>query len=163
MIVAIYPGSFDPITYGHIDIAQRASKIFDKVYVSLLINKEKKPLFTIEERLEMIKESLKHLSNVEICSYKGLLVDLAKEKQAKAIVRGLRAVSEYEHEIQIAHTNTILYDKTETLFLATDLKYSYLSSSMVKEIASFGGDIKNFVTPFVEKELIKKFDIINNN
>ena len=157
MTIAIYPGSFDPITYGHIDIAERASKIFDKVYVAVLINKEKNPLFSIDERLEMINESLKHLGNIETCSYRGLLVDLAKEKKAKAIIRGLRAVSEYEHEIQVAHTNKILNDEVETMFLTTDLKYSYLSSSLVKELVSFGGDIKHFVTPFVEEKLIQKY------
>ena len=159
--IAIYPGSFDPITYGHIDIAERSSKIFDKVFVALLNNKEKNPMFSIEERLDMIKTSLKHLSNIEVCSYTGLLVDLAKEKNAKIIIRGLRAVSEYEHEIQMAHTNTILNDEVETLFMTTDLKYSYLSSSLVKEVASFGGDITHFVPDFVEEKLKNKFVEIN--
>lgn len=159
MTIAVYPGSFDPITYGHIDIAERSSKIFDKVIVAVLINKEKNPLFNLDERLDMINESLKHLKNIEICSYRGLTVDLAKEKQAKIIIRGLRAVSEYEHEIQVAHTNKILNDDIETLFMTTDLKYSYLSSSVVKEAVSFGGDIKHFVTPYVEEKLIKKYEL----
>lgn len=159
MTVAVYPGSFDPITYGHIDIAERSAKIFDKLIVAVLINKEKNPLFSIDERLDMIKESLKHIKNVEICSYRGLSVELAKEKQARTIIRGLRAVSEYEHEIQVAHTNKILNDNVETLFMTTDLKYSYLSSSVVKEVASFGGDIKHFVTPYVEEKMIKKYEV----
>lgn len=159
MIIAVYPGSFDPITYGHIDIVERASKIFDKIVVAVLINKEKNPMFSLDERLDMINESLKHLKNIEICSYRGLLVDLAKEKQARTIIRGLRAVSEYEHEIQVAHTNKILNDNIETVFMTTELKYSYLSSSVVKEVASFGGDIKHFVTPYVEEKLIKKYEI----
>ena len=157
MTIAIYPGSFDPITFGHIDIAERASKIFDKVYVALLNNKEKNPMFSIDERLEMIDNSLKHLDNIEVCSFTGLLVDLAKEKNAKIIIRGLRAVSEYEHEIQMAHTNKILNEDIETLFITTDLKYSYLSSSLVKEVASFGGKIDKFVTNYVEEKLKNKF------
>lgn len=157
MTIAIYPGSFDPITFGHIDIAERSSKIFDKVYVAILVNKEKKPLFSVDERLDMINRSLNSIKNIEIISYNGLLVDLAKEKNAKVIVRGLRAVSEYEKEIQVAHINSILDENIETMFLTTDLKYSYLSSSVVKEVASFKGNLSKFVPPFVEEKLKQKF------
>lgn len=157
MTIAIYPGSFDPITFGHIDIAERSSKIFDKVYVAILVNKEKKPLFSVDERLDMINRSLNNIKNIEIISYNGLLVDLAKEKNAKVIVRGLRAVSEYEKEIQVAHINSILDENIETMFLTTDLKYSYLSSSVVKEVASFKGNLSKFVPPFVEEKLKQKF------
>lgn len=157
MTIAIYPGSFDPITFGHIDIAERSSKIFDKVYVAILVNKEKKPLFSVDERLDMINRSLNNIKNIEIISYNGLLVDLAKEKNAKVIVRGLRAVSEYEKEIQVAHINSILDENIETMFLTTDLKYSYLSSSVVKEVASFKGNLLKFVPPFVEEKLKQKF------
>lgn len=156
MKTCIYPGSFDPITYGHIDIIERASKIADKLIVAVLDNHDKNSLFSVEERLEMIKESIKNYKNIEVESFDGLLVDYAKKKNAKIVIRGLRAVTDFEYELQMAQTNRELYNEIDTVFLLTNLKYSYLSSSVVKQVASFGGDVSKFVTPFVADKLIKK-------
>ncbi len=159
-VKAVYPGSFDPITYGHIDIIERGSKLFDKVVVAILINPQKNPLFTVEERLEMIKESLKHLpeNKIEISSFSGLLVDYVKEIQAKAILRGIRAISDFEYEFQMALTNRRLLKKVDTVFMMPDERYSYLSANLVREIASFGGDISHFVPPHVAEKLKEKFN-----
>lgn len=162
MKIGIYPGSFDPITFGHIDIIERASKIVDEVVVAVLRNSNKNPLFVAEERMDMIKESTKHLSNIKVLAFDGLLVDLAKELNAQIVIRGLRAISDYEYEIQLAQTNKAIYEKIDTIFLTTSIKYSYLSSSMVKEIASFGGDIRKFVSPYVAGKLEKKYEKFNN-
>lgn len=153
----IYPGSFDPITLGHIDIIERASKITDKLIVAILINSEKKSLFSIDEKMEMIKESTKYIDNIEICYFDGLLVDFAKKKNADTIVRGLRAVTDFEYELQMAQTNRKLYDKIDTIFLLTNLEYSYLSSSVVKQVAEMNGDISDFVTPFVKEKVLLKY------
>lgn len=153
----IYPGSFDPITLGHIDIIERASKITDKLIVAILINSEKKSLFSIEEKMEMIKESTKHINNIEISYFDGLLVDFAKKKNADTIVRGLRAVTDFEYELQMAQTNRKLYDKIDTIFLLTNLEYSYLSSSVVKQVAEMKGNISDFVTPFVKEKILSKY------
>lgn len=155
MATAIYPGSFDPATKGHLDIIERASKIFDKLIVGVLKNKQKNPLFSSNERVRMLEKLTSHLKNVEICSFEGLLIDFAHLKKANTIVRGLRAITDFEYELQLAQTNKVIAPDIETVFLTTNLKYSYLSSSMVKEIASFGGDI----SPFVDKELVD--NIIN--
>lgn len=157
MKIFIYPGSFDPITLGHIDIIERASKITDKLIVAILINSEKKSLFSIDEKMEMINESVKHIKNVEICYFDGLLVDFARRKNADTIVRGLRAVTDFEYELQMAQTNRKLYDKIDTIFLLTNLEYSYLSSSVVKQVAEMKGDISDFVTPFVKEKVLLKY------
>ncbi len=161
MNIGIYPGSFDPITYGHLDIITRSAKLFDKLIVAVLSNPQKQPLFTVEERLEMIKESVKDIKNIEVDSFSGLLVDFARLKQAKVIVKGLRAVSDFEYELQMALMNNKLDGEIETIFIMTSSKYSYLSSSIVKEVSRFGGCIKGLVPPIVEKQLKQKFARVN--
>lgn len=161
MKTCIYPGSFDPITYGHIDIIERAAKIADKLIVAVLNNYDKNSLFTVEERLEMIREAVKGYDNIEVESFEGLLVDYAKSKGAKIIIRGLRAVTDFEYELQMAQTNRELYHEIDTVFLLTNLKYSYLSSSVVKQVASYEGDISKFVPPFVADKLKSKFNRYN--
>lgn len=158
MKTCIYPGSFDPITYGHIDIIERASKITDKLIVAVLNNHDKKSLFSVEERLEMIKDSVKGFNNVEVESFEGLLVDYAKSKDSRLIIRGLRAVTDFEYELQMAQTNRELYKDLDTVFLLTNLKYSYVSSSAVKQVAAFDGDVNKFVTPFVADKLMRKYN-----
>ena len=158
MKICIYPGSFDPITYGHIDIIERASGIADKLIVAVLNNYDKKSLFTVEERLEMINASIGKIDNVEVESFDGLLVDYAKKKNAQLIIRGLRAVTDFDYELQMAQTNRELCHDIDTLFLFTNLKYSYLSSSVVKQVASFDGDVSKFVTPFVADRLKRKYN-----
>ena len=158
---AVYPGSFDPVTLGHIDVIERASKLFDHLTIAVLKNISKTPLFTVEERVEMLKEVTKHIPNVEIKTFGGLTVDFAKECEAAAMVRGLRAVTDFEYELQIAQLNRILNQDVDTVFLITDLKYAYLSSSSVKEVAAYGGDISQFVTPYVEEKVKHKFERIN--
>ena len=158
MKICIYPGSFDPITYGHIDIIERASGIVDKLIVAVLNNHDKKSLFTVEERLEMINASIGKIDNVEVESFDGLLVDYAKKKNAQLIIRGLRAVTDFDYELQMAQTNRELCHDIDTLFLFTNLKYSYLSSSVVKQVASFDGDVSKFVTPFVADRLKRKYN-----
>lgn len=152
-MVGMYPGSFDPITYGHLDIIKRASKIVDKLFVCVLENNKKKPLFYTDIRVKMIKECIKEYDNVEVVSYSGLSVELANKLNANVIIRGLRATTDFEYELQMSQTNKKLDSNIETIFLTTDIKYSYLSSSTVKEIASFGGDIKEFVPPVIENEV----------
>ena len=142
---AIYPGSFDPVTNGHVDIILRSSKIVDRLIVGVLNNSAKKSLFSVEERVSMLKELTKDLPNVEVTSFDGLLVDYMREIDASIIVRGLRAVTDFEYELQIAQTNHIENTDIETIFLTTNLQYSYLSSTIVKEFASYGGDISKFV------------------
>ncbi|MGB9839120.1 pantetheine-phosphate adenylyltransferase [Thermovenabulum sp.] len=156
MKIAIYPGSFDPITNGHIDVIERSSKLFDRIIVAVLKNPNKKPLFTVEERIEMIKEATKNIENVEVESFSGLLVDFARMKNAKIIVKGLRAVSDFEYEFQMALMNKKLDSEIETVFIMTNVRYSYLSSSVVKEVAGFGGCIKDLVPPHVEMKLKEK-------
>ena len=158
MKTCIYPGSFDPITYGHIDIIERAAKIADKLIVAVLNNNDKKSLFTVEERLEMINASVGKINNVEVESFEGLLVDYARKKDARIIIRGLRAVTDFDYELQMAQTNRELYQDIDTLFLFTNLKYSYLSSSAVRQVASFDGDVSKFVTPFVADKLKRKYN-----
>lgn len=153
MKISIYPGSFDPITYGHIDIIERASKISDKLIVAVLNNPEKKSLFSVNDRVDMIKDAIKPFENVEVDSFEGLLVDFAKNKNANIIIRGLRAVTDFEYELQLAQTNRELYSKVDTVFLVTSIQYSYLSSSIVKQVAKENGDIQKFVTPYVANKL----------
>lgn len=161
MKTCIYPGSFDPITYGHIDIIERAAKIADKLIVAVLNNYDKSSLFTVDERLEMIREAVKGYENIEVESFEGLLVEYARSKDAKIIIRGLRAVTDFEYELQMAQTNRELYHDIDTVFLLTNLKYSYLSSSVVKQVASYEGDISKFVPPFVAEKLKSKFNRYN--
>lgn len=156
MSIAICPGSFDPITLGHIDIIKRASKMFDEVVVLVMSNKSKKgSLFTVEERMELIKRAV-DIPNVKIDTYDGLLVNYAKQVGAVAIVKGLRAVTDFEYEFQQALTNKSLYPQLETVFLTTDVAYMYLSSSMVKEVCSLDGDISSFVPKAIINDIIKR-------
>lgn len=160
---AIYPGSFDPVTYGHIDIIERAADIFDELIVAVLSNRAKTPLFSIDERVNILSEVLAGMSNVKVLSYEGLLVDFAVENKANVILRGLRAVTDFEFELQLAQTNNVLNKGIDTLFLTTSLKYAYLSSSTVREVASYGGDISKFVPPSVAKMTYEKFGIKGDN
>ena len=155
MKTAIYPGSFDPVTYGHLDIIERSSKLFDRLVVGVLVNVQKVPMFSLEERVEMIKKETAHLPNVEVKGFSGLTVDFARENGAGFMIRGLRAVTDFEYELQLSHTNRELAPDVDTVFLTTGLKYGYISSSVTKEIAYFGGDITKFGPPAVE-ELIKE-------
>lgn len=156
---AIYPGSFDPMTLGHLDIIKRASEIFDVLIVSVLNNKEKTPLFSVEERVNILKEATKDLPNVQVDSFSGLLINYAAEKDLHIAVRGLRAITDFEYELQLAQVNRLLSKgELDTVFLTTSLEYAYLSSSSVKEIASFGGDISQCVPDFVSKKIYEKFN-----
>lgn len=159
MIKAVYPGSFDPVTNGHIDIIKRGAQIYEEVIVLVAENISKTPLFSLEERLDMLKESLKDIPNVKIDHFNGLLVDYLKKINVRIIIRGLRAVSDFEYEFQQALTNKKLYPECETVFLVSDLKYTFLSSSMVKEIAKFGGCVKGLVPDYVAKKLYEKFNV----
>ncbi|MGF1497154.1 MAG: pantetheine-phosphate adenylyltransferase [Elainellaceae cyanobacterium] len=152
-MIAIYPGSFDPITLGHLDIIERGCQLFECVVVAVLSNPNKSPLFTVQQRIEHIRQSTKHLPNVEIDSFGGLTVTYAKVRAARVLLRGLRAVSDFEMELQMAHTNKTLADDIETVFLATSNEYSFLSSSVVKEIAKFGGPVDHLVPPPVALEI----------
>ena len=156
---AIYPGSFDPVTNRHVDIILRSSKIVDKLIVGVLNNSAKKSLFSVEERVSMLKELTKDLPNVEVTSFDGLLVDYMREIDASIIVRGLRAVTDFEYELQIAQTNHIENTDIETIFLTTNLQYSYLSSTIVKEFASYGGDISKFVPEQFVDRIYEKYNI----
>jgi pantetheine-phosphate adenylyltransferase len=156
-VKAICPGSFDPITNGHIDIIERASQLFPEVVVGVLQNPSKKPLFSIEERVDMIKIALKHLPNVEVAAFRGLLVDFANQINGNLIVKGLRAISDFEIEFQMALNNKRMAPDIETMFMMTKNEYSFLSSSMIKELAQFGASIHNLVPNEVEKALIRRF------
>jgi pantetheine-phosphate adenylyltransferase len=156
-VTAVYPGSFDPITNGHIDIIKRASKMYDKLIVAVLVNKEKNSLFTIQERVDIIRESVKDIKNVTVDSFSGLFVDYCLKNNISVSIRGLRAMSDFEIELQMAHVNDFLSkSKVETVFLATNTQYSYISSSIVKEIAMFGGDYSHLVPDNVFKKLSEK-------
>lgn len=157
MKIAVYPGSFDPVTNGHLDIIERASKIFKKLIVAVIYNPNKNPLFTIEERVEMLKEITKNMENVEVDQFSGLLVHYMKKKEADIIVKGLRMVSDFEYEFQMALMNKKLSNEVETIFMMTNSKYGYVSSSLIKEIARFGGCLKDLVPEVVEKRLKEKF------
>lgn len=159
MKTAIYPGTFDPITNGHLDIIDRAVKLFDKVIITIARNLEKKPMFTEEERLDMIREAVKPYKNVEVDSFDGLLVHYARTKKASAIVRGLRAISDFEFETQMALMNRKLDGDVETVFLMPNEKYTYLNSSIVREIAKLHGDVTEFVPPVVRLSLERKLRI----
>lgn len=158
MKAAIYPGSFDPVTYGHLDIIRRAAEIFDELTVSVLNNNVKTPLFSAQERVNILKEATKDIPNVKIDSFSGLLIDYAKQKDVHVVIRGLRAITDFEYELQMAQMNGKLSNgELDTMFLTTSLEYAYLSSSSVKEIACFGGDISQCVPDFVGKLVYEKF------
>lgn len=157
MRIAVYPGSFDPTTNGHVDVIERALKIFNKVIVVVGDNPDKKPTFTTEERVEMLKESTKSLENVEIDSFTGLLLDYVKSKNSKIIIRGLRAVSDFEFEFQRALLNRVVDDNIETIFIMTKEHYVYLNSSIIKEMAMFGGNLNGLIPEIVEKKLKEKY------
>ena len=154
MIRAIYPGSFDPVTFGHLDIITRSSKIVDELIIGVLMNKAKTPLFSVEERVKMLKEVTKDLGNVKVVPFDGLLVEFARQQKARLVIRGLRAITDFE--IQMSQTNHKLEPEVETMFLTTNLKYSYLSSTIVREVAAFGGDISQFVPETVAKSIKEK-------
>jgi pantetheine-phosphate adenylyltransferase len=152
----IYPGTFDPITNGHVDLVERASRLFDHVIVAVASSKRKQPMFTLEERIRLAEASLSHLDNIEVCGFDKLLVDFAVEKGAQAVMRGLRAVSDFEYEFQLANMNRAI-SKMESIFLTPAERFSYISSSLVKEIASLGGDVSQFVPDAVVPELKLRF------
>ena len=154
--IAIVPGSFDPITYGHIDIIKRSTQLFDEVIVAILVNPDKKYLFTLEEREEMINESIKDFNNVKVDSFSGLLVNYAKKVNSTVIVRGLRAVSDFEYAMQLTFMNKALDDNIETFYMMANKQYSFISSSIVKGVSGFGADLSKFVPKHVEEKLEKK-------
>ena len=157
MKTAIYPGSFDPVTLGHYDIIERSSKIFDKLIVGVLNNSAKSPLFSVEERVNMLKDVTSHFPNVEVQSFAGLLIDFVRSNDANVIVRGLRAITDFEYELQLAQMNRVIAPEIDTLFLTTNLKYAYLSSSMAKEVAMYGGDISSFMSPEIAEKVREKY------
>ena len=158
MKAAIYPGSFDPVTFGHLDIIRRAASIFDELTVSVLNNTQKTPLFSVEERVKILEKATKDLPNVKVDSFSGLLIDYAKRKDVHVAIRGLRAITDFEYELQIAQTNSKLSNgELDTMFLTTRLEYAYLSSSSVKEIAQFHGDVSQCVPDFVAELLYEKY------
>lgn len=159
-VIAIYPGSFDPPTNGHLDLIQRGAKIFDQLTVAILRNSEKSPLFTVDERLEMLSECTSHLDNVRVESFEGLLVDYARQRGAQAVLRGIRAVSDYEYELQMAWMNRKLDSSLETVFMIPAGAYSYLSSKLVREIVSLGGAIGNLVPASVEARLRERLGVL---
>lgn len=156
MRIAVYPGSFDPVTLGHGDIIERTAKMFDKVIIGVLNNKAKSPLFSVEERVNMLREVTAGLPNVEVQSFEGLLIDFLRKNSARVIVRGLRAITDFEYELQMAQTNRVIAPEIDTIFLTTNLRYSYLSSSIVKEIAEYDGDISEFLHPMIAEKVREK-------
>lgn len=158
MAKAVYPGSFDPVTYGHLDIIRRAAKVMDELVIAVLVNNDKKPVFTMEERMSMLKETTRDLPNVTVQSFSGLTVDFARQNGAKVLIRGLRAVTDFESEMQIAQTNHSIEPEIETIFFTTSLEYSFLSSTIVKEVAYYGSDVSKLVPPVVIEAMRRKFD-----
>ena len=154
-MIAIYPGSFDPITLGHLDVIERGCRLFERIIVAVLRNPNKTPLFTVQQRLDQIHRATLHLNNVKVDSFDGLTVKYAQEQHAQVLLRGLRAVSDFEAELQMAHTNKTLSNQIETVFLATSTEYSFLSSSLVKEIARFGGSIDHLVPQHVALDIYR--------
>ena len=157
MQTAVYPGSFDPCTNGHLDIIRRGAKLFDKVVVAVLINEKKNPVFSLEERVEMLKVATRDIPNVEICSFSGLLADFMKKNNYSVIIKGLRAVSDYEYEFQMALTNRALFDRIETVFMPCSAEFMYLSSSIVKEVAKYNGELHGLVPPEIEPIIKRRF------
>jgi pantetheine-phosphate adenylyltransferase len=158
MRIAVYPGSFDPITNGHLDVLQRAAKLFDRVIVAVAISESKHPLFSLDERVQMVTHAVRHLPNVEADSFQGLLVEYVELRSAQAVVRGLRAVSDFEFEFQLALMNRKLNERVETIFMMPKDTYTFLSSRIVKEMAQFGGDVSAFVPAHVRTALVGKFN-----
>lgn len=158
MRTAVYPGSFDPVTLGHYDIIERTAKMFDKLIIGVLNNKAKSPLFSAQERVNMLKEVTASLPNVEVQSFEGLLIEFVRRNQAGVIVRGLRAITDFEYELQLAQTNRVMAPEIDTIFLTTNLKYSYLSSSIVKEIGEYDGDISGFLHPAIADRVKEKLE-----
>lgn len=156
MTRGIYPGTFDPITYGHLDVINRASKVVDELIIGVLNNYTKDPLFSRDERVELIKELLKDRTDITVIAYDGLLIDFAKEQKADFVIRGIRAITDFEYELQMSQTNRILCPEIDTLFFTTSLEYAYLSSSTVREVAAFNGDISHFVPEFIENRVKEK-------
>lgn len=156
MRIGVVPGSFDPVTLGHLDIIERGSRIVDKLVVGVLENSTKQPMFTVEQRIDLLKEATKHLPNVQVLPFSGLLVDFLREQQATEVIRGLRAVSDFEYELQLAQANRSLYPQMETVFLATNVSYSYISSTIVKDVLKHGGDVSHFV-PASTVRMIQEF------
>ncbi len=159
MKTGIYPGSFDPITLGHLDIINRSSKMVDKLIIGVLRNRSKHPLFSAEERVDLIKKVTSDIDNVVVESFDGLLVDFAQSKGADVIIRGLRAVTDFEYELQMAQTNRKINSNVDTIFLATNIKYAYLSSSVVREVASYGGDISHFIPKELMSAVYAKYNV----
>lgn len=157
MKIAVYPGSFDPVTNGHLDIIERAAQIFDRVIVAVSVNSKKQPLFPMEQRVEMLREVLADYNNVEVDSFEGLTVEYVVKREAQSIIRGLRAISDFDNEFQMAVTNKKIRPQVETLFMMSKADYSFLSSSLIKEIASLNGSVKEFVPEVVEQALQNKF------
>ncbi len=164
---AVYPGSFDPVTYGHLDIIQRSASLVDELIVGVLVNRSKTPLFSSDERVKMLKDVTKNIPNVAVKAFSGLSVDFVKECKAGFIVRGLRAITDFDYELQMAQTNRIINSDIDTIFLATNLEYAYISSTTVKEVAYYGGDVSHFVPPVVAERIaekvseVKRFEGIN--
>ncbi|MDO4601152.1 MAG: pantetheine-phosphate adenylyltransferase [Eubacteriales bacterium] len=156
MVIAVYPGSFDPATYGHLDVIKRASVSFDKIIVGVLHNSAKSPLFSVEERVNILEKATKDIPNVEVKPFEGLSVNFARENHAQVIVRGLRAVTDFEYELQMAQTNRVLAQDIDTVFMTTSLEYAYLSSTIMKEVASFGGDLSKFAPPEIIEAVKQK-------
>lgn len=163
MTKAIYPGSFDPVTFGHIDIIQRAAQMVDELTVSILSNKVKSPLFSVEERVNILKKATRDIPNVIIKPFNGLSVNFARENEAQVIVRGLRAVTDFEYELQMAQTNRVLAPDVDTVFLTTSLEYAYVSSTIMKEVARFGGDLSKFAPPEIIQALQDKMQEEKDN
>ena len=159
---AIYPGSFDPVTLGHLDIIKRSANLVDKLIVGVLNNSTKTPLFTVDERVNMLKEVTEDIPNIEVLSFSGLLVDFAREHEVSTIIRGLRAVTDFEYELAMSQTNRVAAPEIDTIFLNTSLKYAYLSSSIVKEMAMYGGDISKFVPEKIIDRVVARYQLLNN-
>ena len=153
---AVYPGSFDPVTFGHLDIIERSANLVDELIVAVLVNRAKTPLFSAEERVKMLKDVTQNIPNIRIEAFTGLSVDFVKKCNAKFIVRGLRAITDFEYELQMAQTNRVLAPDIDTMFLTTSLEYAYLSSTIVKEIASYGEDVGRFVPPYAAEQIMAK-------
>ena len=156
---AIYPGTFDPLTLGHLDIIERTSRLFDQTIITIATNSRKKPLFTLDERIRFVEDATVHIDNIAVKHFEGLLVDFARTEGAVAIIRGLRAVSDFEYELQMALMNRRLNSEVTTVFLMPNEKYTYLNSTIVKEVARFGGNIEKFVTPLVAEKLFEKLNL----
>lgn len=153
---AVYPGSFDPVTYGHLDIIERSASLVDELIVAVLVNRSKTPLFSVDERVNMLRDVTRNISNVRVESFSGLSVDFVEKCEARFIVRGLRAITDFEYELQMAQTNRVIKPEIDTIFLATNLDYAYVSSTTVKEVALFGGDISRFVPDVIAEKLREK-------